>query len=715
VRYDQVKVCLEQALTLISPGDEEYAEAANLLADTRLNAGLQIFDESLSAGEPVEVLAAALKDLSLEIPSVKGRDDDLKFIDQHLKDAARFDAGENGHAQAVDVLDELSRRFPGYAPAEKLRRNILEDALQRADLLLGKREAERDYALALQHYRLAFERGYDDLRASGLRGKEIVEEEVEKIFRELLLDVDRQLENPDLTEAERQELEKRIQSVIKLDPNRQEATLHQKLNDVRERSTNIREVEIHLSAAETNLALAMKADSYESATTYFNETRNNLERATNVRHYANRKRTKMLWDQYHRHTKLRSDIRLRMEEYRQAKSELQLAPALRLAADTITPEHVGQVQREGAQRLQNALSINRKLIDLDSKNVYLLRDWPDRDVPEHDPLVQDYEYWHAQLGFLNKVGDILQFALRLKNQAMFKCAEGDRLEKNASQDADLQQAAKHWEAAVEELTQAINKLSEIRTLPSPLPHLAALAELQPTIEKVCQENKQNIQRRVEITADRLGQLDSIRGAADQNFNFARHDQAAAEAALNYYDQILRINPLDKDARGRKQLLMQWIEEMNRKRSLWRMIISGGVVLLLLIVVGGLSIQPGAVFNPYTPTPSSTARPTRTIAPTRTLVPSSTITPEPSLTVSPTITHTSVPTATSTHWVCYLEQNTWLSANLSSSARRLVRLEKGQKLTILSPGVGPDGGVWYEIVNPLGDPAKGYINSRFCGD
>ncbi len=647
---------LEEALALIPPEDEaQCAEVDAKLASARLEAGLKACEEALNAGKPVGEARAALRNLPAGEKRVAALIETLGAIERYLVEADH----QFSHVylpEALDAVDAALQHRKGYAPSETRRAEILDQALQRAD----KAAENGDYRSALKYYGLAREKGEGETYTRAAAGEKAVNNLLESLFRDKLNDASRALENNDLTEPERFRLETELNDLSKKDPERQKSTVATYLDALKERRKSILDAGTYLDNARKELDAALLSESFGMATPLFEQAKNYLDRATNVTPIAQRTRTGQMWDELNKHTRLRNETSGKTGEYATAMQVLMNPPDQRapLAVEYATPKDVTDISDATRRRLQTAYNLNRKLLELDPQNIYLLRNWPERNNPNRDPLAIDLTFIETQQSAQQPVSEALPRALGLRMQARQHLEEAVKTRKEAVSDKEIQDAINLWEQAAQEYEGAIRQVEPLKTSADLVPSLRRLYDLCGPVMDECKSARASAESQGQSAREMLSELYTLREDADENYARSDFDPKAAQIALGLYEQILSRNPLDHDARARKLELGRKIGRQRAGAQRNGALLGFGVVLALLAILGFFTFRPGGVSNPYTPTPtvtataSSTPRPTATVTLTSTPTPTSTWTPTPTPTVTPT------PWLSPTPWVCTVIRKSW---------------------------------------------------------
>ena len=113
------------------------------------------------------------------------------------------------------------------------------------------------------------------------------------MFLTIYNEVNEALDDPDLTENRRAELQSAFSQLAVRNADRQDRVelINSWVAALKERSELIRQVEKHLDDAEKELANALAAPTYEMASERFTHVERTLEKATSVEHYSRRTRT----------------------------------------------------------------------------------------------------------------------------------------------------------------------------------------------------------------------------------------------------------------------------------------------------------------------------------------------------------------------------------------------------------------------------------------
>lgn len=686
-------------------------EAQRLLREARLERGLQLCEEYLRGGKLPDEARSALLGLDPDHPRVKAVRERLGVIEDKLRET-----GDRLEAQdletAVEAVDTILAQRATYRPAVEKRKAILDDALRRA----LKAEEDGDLGQAEKWYRLARDKGLDEVRNRGREGVGRIGQELDSRLDQLIDRVDRALNNPDLTEADRSALEVELKAMVAIAPDRRPETVRVKLEAIQNRKGLISKVEAHLEKAEQFLIAITGAANAMVVDQYLAQARGELENARGVTHFAGRSRCSELNLQVSDHRGKYQAVQQKTQAYQEALNALaqpvEFTPPI--TADTVTDKRVSEVVEAGERLLEAAIKLNQEIAGLDPENLYRLRVWPDRSKPEQEPLQVELRELERKKSELGQVGNALQEALGLRDSGAAKAQAARPAQAEADDDKKLEEAAAAWDKAAGEIARAATQLKKIKAPVAPLPHTKLLYDLVKPLLSECAATESEARGNATKLKETLDEIGPYRENANSNWldNELSPRLGTIDSLLSLYEEILKRNPIDGKAKERMRVLKAKRSEIAAANNRWRRFwIAAGVgvpLIGLLVAAGVLFFAPGGTYNPFTPTPTLTATHTRTLAPSSTpLPPSPTHTPPPTATAPATFT----PPPTPTPQACVLENSGWIREGPSDSTVGLANLRAGSQVQIVDARTGDDGALWYEVVNPGGNPPTGFINPR----
>ncbi len=708
--YRAAAAALETA-NRMNPGD---AEAIRLLQMARLESSLLQFEDSLEAADPAGA-RVALRDLTPELPRVKVAQELLDFIEKQMGEAhKRFESVEL--EKALELVDGVLTRQLRYPPAVELRREILDNALQRAEAAEADIQAGKggDLSLALKWYKLAKDKGLDEDHRKGLEGERRVYQTLENIFSDLVLRANLALDNADLTEDQRLTLESELTSAMRMAPEKQRATMSTKLNGLKDRQGEISLVEDRLNKAAKELDAALHAETYDSAGVHFTKAENFLQNAIQVLNYSGRTRTRELYDQLNNHKQRREMVRRKKAEYLEAREKLAqpFTPSLPLTLQNATAVRVEEIQTQGGILLDSARNLNRDWKRLDAENVYRLREWNNAGGQD-DFLENENRIFESQKAELGQMSATLQNALRLRVQARQQAQTADERYARSVSDEIFTDALNNWDEAAKNYQQAKELVDQLQPPLYEFPITQLLYSLCGPLAEECHLAARTAREKSEKVRLRLLGLTQLRQSADRNWENAINSLRDAEAALRDYKEIQKENPSDQQANERVPKLKEMIARHIIRRRVIALGIGGVFFLIFLGLAGWLVGRPGGMLNPYTPT--STLAPTLTRTPAPTLGPTftPTLTPTNTPTLPPTSTSTATPSPSPTPiqpMLCTVEVNGWIRSQPSNQSVGVDHVERGQSVEVVNSITLADGSIWFEVFLS-GGGITGYINSE----
>lgn len=694
--------------------ENERSQVQGWLDKARLEAGLKSSEDALQQGEKPEAARIHLAGLPSTESRVEASLTMLDQLEENLKQAKLFFKNDDDSlSQALNALDSARQLRPGYSPVENLRVQILEYALQQADEAVGR--GSSDYGTARRFYHLVHTRGSDRIRERGLQGETLISEHIEKLFRQVLLDTDTALGNPDLGKNEAEEIEKRLMHARTIDPERQAKTLAARIEEIRLRIEEITKVENLLDLARAELDKALLIDTFDQATKHFNQCKKNLDLATNTGHYSARDRVRQLRNEYNLHSSNRALVEGKGKNADKSWEDIfSTKPTQLLNHSTLQVDQLESIKNELTHRLKAIIDLLTEQLKLDPNNQYRLREWNSGQPLEDDTVRQRVCFLEKQLQSLNNTTETLKNAIYLRSKGSVLEREAKEKKDIASSDEELQQAIELHKLSTDLFSQAINGLQAIDEIPAKsIPELVKLYELRKPLLQDCQHAVDRLYKsQVDLTST-LEEILRLRSDADRNYNNREYNIKDATYARDLFQQIKTKNPNDADVNSRIEDLNRAIAKHHRRSSQLKVggVISG--VIFILTVLGILAFRPGGALNTTTssPTqkPSSTPQPTDTA----TLAPSPTLTftaqPTPTATIIPT--HTDMPRIAET--TCSVIYSTWLYESAGSGATGKTRAQPGMELIIVNALQGDDNFIWYEVLDPLGGSENRFVSSVVC--
>lgn len=720
-KYEQANDALRQAVK-IKPEDEE---ARRLKDEAALGYGLVLFNQGLR-NENLEDASAALRSLPQDHPRVEEACTLLNLIIENEREARqKFSIPDHQAAlEAVDtILNAVRASQTVYPPAETLRTEILNDAFERAK----EADGNQDYEQALKYYRLCREKGQDHIREKARQRLETIENDLEQQFTALVIRVQQAVTNPDITEAERSQLETELDTALRRSSDRSTHHTNAYLQNLKGLQPLIAEVEKYLNRAKEEMDKALEeANTFDDASGHFLEAKNMLEsaRAVGIGQFVQRQACRDLGKKLSKHARIRKETLTKWNAYQKAKDELEQATVPKLSHQALTSNLIEEIHEQGIKHCDNVLALNRQVKQLDPDNTYKVRNWPDRS--QQDPLEKEAIELQRQKDELNQTAITLKEALKTLRQAIEANQVAEEMMDKPSHDRDFQSAVDHWDDAIESYDQTISRLKDFKehNRPvNPLIYTQTLYRVFRPLREHCEHMLTEVKQQRKQAEKMYEELSTIRPDARENYLLWESHQSglakwsstakkAAEAAREHYQDIDRLNPYDQNAKSRLKTLNEYSSDYRSFVMRLALFVAAGIGVCIIGIATIFTLRPGGVLNPYTATPTATVTSTYTPAPTGTALPTHTSTPGP----SPTFTLTPLPPtptetlpATSTPILCTVLTSGWLREKPDFDSTGLTLLSSGTDYRVIDAQQDQDGELWYEVLfNPGGRPDRGYF-------
>ena len=704
-------------------------EARRLKEEAELGYGLELFDQALRKGD-LDEAGQAVRGLPQESPQVVDACNLLKLVDENHQDAVQKYAQPDHEAalEAVDgILTAVRAARKTFPPAEALRGEILENALERA----RESESNEDYEQALGYYRLCKEKGLDHIREAGRQQVEAIQNQLEQEFDNLLIRVQRAIVNPDITEPERGALEADFDTALRRLPERSTHHASEFFVSIKGLRPLIAEVDENLARVQNEKQKALvEAQTYEDASLHLQEMENFLEKARSVGvgQFVQRQEIRNLGRELSTHKSLRDETRRKWNEYQRAKVDLVSKPYQKLSHESLTNEQIEQIHGEGIKQCEKVLALNRTVKSLDEDNTYKVRNWPDIQKP--DPLEKEYKELQRQKFELSQTANVLKESLKKYQDASEADRQAENVLKKPVQDDQFRVAVDLWEMAIEAYQDVATRLGNYadQSAPvNPLPYTRSLFSACRPLREACQNALKKAAKKRQEANDVHERLLEIRPDAVENYGSWRSQQSSsfakwstsarqyAEAAHEHYREIDQLNPYDQDAKSRVNELKKYAAAVKARRNRLLLAGVGGIMVVVIGLAFYLTLRPGGVLNAFTATPTASPTSTYTPFPTGTALPTYTSTPGPTATftvtpIPPTATNT-LP-ATPTPISCMVINSGWLREEPDSQSTGLTLLSSGTHYRVVNWFQDQNGDSWFKVLfNPGGDPESGYFPAK----
>ncbi|RLC91916.1 MAG: hypothetical protein DRI79_01785 [Chloroflexi bacterium] len=569
-------------------------------------------------------------------------------------------------AEAIAELDAVLQRQPGFAPAEAMREELVQQLLKQGQAA----EEAGDLWTAKEIYEIL-----EKIAPARRTSLATVRRELAKQVKELTYRASRALDNPDL---ETSKCELLIDELSKIPEAERQLTSKEHLRALESYRQNILDLRRRLANARRWLEEAHLNGQY-------GRVAGELEQAVVVNPIFGQNREVIdLRNSLETHKRTRALVQEKMRRYGELWQEIrQEVPPL--SGDSQVT--VGQFIAEGKKALEATLATNRELKRLDADNLYRLRDW--MDPSQEDPLLEEQRQLQGYLTNLDTIGDALLDGLAGCAAADKKAEEALQVYEQRETEEDYERAIRLWEEAVHSYDIALERLQVATSTPPQTSRARVLVEDAREVEQRARERRARAEenaRRRQSDLDRIRQLRQEARQLYRDWDF--------HTAKERYEEILALNPSDPQARKGKLDCEREIREEESTPPRWPYYVLGalGVALIgfLIWFFGFGPGAPGAGVEPtLTPTQVLVTQP-----PTRTPTPSPP-TATPTSTPTPTATPTATPRPTPTPVVCTMRYNGWVRDRPSDGGIGLALLKAGQQVNVIDFVDTPEGR-WYRL-------------------
>lgn len=656
-------------------------EVVKKLRDLRLDVALDKSTQSLMAGDFTEA-----REVLLEFRNERRVVKQLELIDQlsaKMREVRRWQReGDDRVPDVVRELDDLLSEHGEFQPARKMRRDVIDNLLSRAQ---AARDAG-DLWEARRLYEIVEEASPRDGRQSGL--SEVRRDLENNLKYHLLPKAAKALNDPDLKLAECETLLEDLRAIPALE-HKKRRNLREYVRGLEDRRQELILLKDHMIRAENWLEEAHRDKNK------YQMVENELQQISRINPLFNQRRTvRDLGETFDTHKKKRQRVQDLTETYREDWEKLRQLEA--------TPKGGLLNQAQGLweqtkHRIEQLIRTNSQIKELDPDNLYGLRRWLDKNNP--DPLEEELEQFQAYKAALDATGHPLVDGLTRWQDAQEYAKQARSAQEKLEADEDYERAIRLWDETEGICHAAVERFESALGQDAPIPAVQVLQKRAQDALEAARSLEDESQGHAEHLEHELEMIQETYKEAIHAENRAQSCQQwrAAESA---YGGVLEINSEYQPARKGRQRCMREIEETCSRRPWWVYALAAPAVLvvsaLAWFAVGGNlgpapqpsptpSPNPGIVIPTMTPTPVESATPTPEIDPTVTM------TPSPSPTLRPTVPPQ----------ICliYNGGSAWVRSEPDVTSTGIRLLPRNTELNVVD-FIDLADGKWYEIEEPI---------------
>jgi tetratricopeptide (TPR) repeat protein len=583
--YETAKNQINDALAL-NPNKEIRKSLQTWLDQVKVQLALQTAKTKIKEGtqlgleQAIEILESVV---NLEDERVTRLLQKARSIRDLLEQAAGL-AEEGEMRAAIKRLDEVLKLHHGFQLAVERREHLIEQHLEKA----RQAELQEDLWKARELYKEL--EGIYPLAQTPYRSiKNRLNTQMNRIAHESR----RALSDPDIQLTKVKALLTNLQQ-IPPEICAQRRTFKEYTDALPKLERDLQDVEDLFQQAKSALRAAhpIGQEGYSQVEHYLNRIQDVEGR------FAQRTAVRELKRSLHEHRQHRQQVKQAYAQYIQVRATWQQSVSP-VGADFAPP--VQRFLQEGLRQLDEALALNREIREKDGENLYRIR--PQFEAGVGDPLAEEYESLLRQKSNLKNTAEHLLEGIRRRDEGNAHAELAQNLHDEATQDKDFKDAKTRWQQAITAYELALDSLGLATDTESLSERASALASDAEQLSEKVSRDKAKVEKSVEDVNLKIGRLEDLRREAGQNYG-----DRLWMAALANYEEILTINPRDKEAQRKRSELSSKLrlekETSKRRKRLLTFGSLGSLVSVALLITGWYF-----VFGPGQPPPTLSPTPT----------------------------------------------------------------------------------------------------------